>query len=370
MNRFITILVALSTAVGLLASGCTQAAPASTPTKAPLADTATAPSATKAPVAAVSATPAAAQPTAAPEKKVSWPEKGKPITIIVPYAAGGATDIAARVLSTQMEKELGTTVQVVNKAGAASQVGLTELALAKPDGYSLGYAVNPAAIMSYLDPERKATYTRKSFQLIASQYTLPTVLSVKADSPYKSLKELMDAAKANPEKLKVGTTGLMGTPHVGILQLQQKTGASFAVVHFEGGAPQVTALLGGHLDVASNVVTEILPHLKSEKVRVLGIMDTQESKFLPGVKTMESQGYSVAASALGGLCAPSGTPRDIVDVLSLAAIKAMQTAEHKAKMDELGFTQLFKNADEYSKIWNQQEKDLAPLLELAKKQQK
>lgn len=367
-KALVSVVVAL-TVVGLLAAGCSQATPSPTPTKAPAAAPAKAAGPTKAPAAAP--TQASAQATAAPaSKKADWPEKGKAVTIIVPFAAGGATDIAARVLASQMEKELGTSVQVVNKPGAGSQVGLTELSLAKPDGYTLGYTVNPAAIMSYLDPERKATYNRKSLQQVAAQYTLPIVISVKSDSPYKSLKELIEAAKANPEKIKIGTTGLLATPHVGILQLQEKTGAKFAVVHFDGGAPQVTALLGGHIDVAGNVVTEILPHFKSEKVRVLGIMDTEESKFLPGVKTTESQGYKVVANALGGISAPGGTPKEVVDVLSAAATKAMQTPEHKAKMDELGFTLFVKSSSEYAKIWDDLEKELAPILKAAKTQQK
>lgn len=361
MKRLLVSVATVLASVGLVVSGCNQAAPTPAPTKAAAAAPAKAAEPTRA--------PAAEQPTAGPAKKVDWPEKGKPLTIIVPYAAGGATDIAARVLASLMEKQLGTTVQVVNKAGAAFQVGLTELALAKPDGYALGYTVNPAAIMSYLDPERKATYNRKSLQQVAAQYTLPVVISVKSDSPYKSLKDLIDAAKASPGKIKIGTTGLLGTPHVGILQLQEKTGAKFAVVHFEGGAPQVTALLGGHIDVAANVVTEILPHFKSEKVRVLGIMDTEESKFLPGVKTMESQGYKVVATALGGISAPGGAPKEIVDIVSSAAIKAMETTQHKAKLDELGFTLFVKNADDYAKIWDDLEKELAAILKTAKAQQ-
>lgn len=369
MKHLLVSLATALTTVSLMVSGCSQAAPSATPTKAQSAAPTEAAEPAKAPAAAP--TQASAQPTATPAaKKADWPARGQAVTIIVPFAAGGATDIAARVLASQMEKELGTSVQVVNKPGAGSQVGLTELSLAKPDGYTLGYTVNPAAIMSYLDPERKATYNRKSFRQVAAQYTLPVVISVRSDSPYKSLKELIEAAKANPEKIKIGTTGLVATPHVGILQLQEKTGAKFAVVHFDGGAPQVTALLGGHIDVAGNVVTEILPHFKSEKVRVLGIMDTEESKFLPGVKSMESQGYKVVANALGGLSAPGDTPQEIIDVLSAAATKAMQTAEHKAKMDELGFTLFVKNSSEYSKIWDDLERELAPILETVKTQQK
>lgn len=375
MKRLLVFLASVLATLGLLVSGCGQGAPAPTPTKVPVADPAKAAEPTKAPTVAptkaVEPTKAsAAQPTDAPGKKVTFPASGKTVTMIVPYPAGGATDIAARALATEMAKVLGSNIEVLNKPGASAQVGLTELALAKPDGYTIGYTPNPASITSYLDPERKAAYTRKSFQQVATQYTLSLMVSVEANSPYKSMRDVVEAAKANPEKVKAGTAGIMATAHVGLLQLQQVSGAKFAIVHFDGGAPQLTALAGGHIDVATNSVPEVLPYFKSGKVRILGVMDREETKFFPGVKPLEAQGYKVQASTVGGISVPAQTPREIVDILSAAAKKAMETEEHKKRMDAMGYSQYYSDADQYSKLWDELEAQIAPLMRLAKEQQK
>jgi tripartite-type tricarboxylate transporter receptor subunit TctC len=180
--------------------------------------------------------------------KVSFPA-GKPITIIVPYAAGGTTDVGARLLAELLEKELSTPVQVVNKPGSASQVGLTELVNAKPDGYTLSYGVLPTIITHYLDPERRAPYTRENFQPVALHHLVPAMLAVRTDSPYKTLNDLIEAAKANPGQIKVSDSGLMANPHLSVLLLERAAGVRFASVHFDGGAPSVTALLSRSQEV-------------------------------------------------------------------------------------------------------------------------
>src|SRR5271170_3131938 len=125
-----------------------------------------------------------------------FPEHGRPITIIVPYAPGGATDTGARLMAAALEPLLNTSVQVVNRAGAASQVGLTQLVRSKPDGYTLSYVVVPTVVTHYLDPARQAIYTRESFQPIARHTTSPAMLAVQSDSPYRTLKDLVEAARA------------------------------------------------------------------------------------------------------------------------------------------------------------------------------
>ena len=127
---------------------------------------------------------------------VDFPAKGRTITVLVPFPAGGATDIATRMVAETMKSELGTSIQVVNKPGASSQVGMTELARAKADGYTLSASPLPAVILTYLDPDRKAIYTSKSFQPLANVIVPPVVVSVKADSPYRTLQDLVAAAKA------------------------------------------------------------------------------------------------------------------------------------------------------------------------------
>ncbi len=308
----------------------------------------------------------AAAPAAAPAKKVDYPQKGKLITMIEPHAAGGATDRAARVLAPLVEKELGSSVQIVNRPGAATQVGTAALAASKPDGYTVGYVVLPNAITAYLDPERKATFTRKSFAPIAVHFGQPYLMAVLADSPYKTMKDLVEAAKAKPESIKVGTTGIMGVGHLTILGLEKTAGVKFAAVHFYGAGPEGVALLGGHIDVATLGVVEVLPYFKAGQVRILGIADKRESSYLPGAKTMESQGHKVYFSTVAGIVAPAGTPREIVDVVSAAIKRAMETGEHKKRMEEMACPATYMDPDEFAATWAEAEEQLRPLMEAAK----
>jgi len=268
MKRLSVLAMSLAMATLILAVGCaapaaptpTAAPPKPAATTAPAAPAATAPAKaaepTK-PAAAATAAPTkpAAAATAAPTKPAAaakpsgWPQSGRNMTLLVPYAAGGATDIQARLLAVPLEKELGFPVQIVNKAGAATQLGATDLVTnTKPDGYTLYANELPSTAMTYLDPSRKAIYTRKDFQTVAGHVLDPAGMCVKADSPIKNLKDLVDAMKANPTQVKVGTVGAGTASHLGADAIGKQAGAKFDFVHFNGNAPAITALLGGRRD--------------------------------------------------------------------------------------------------------------------------
>jgi tripartite-type tricarboxylate transporter receptor subunit TctC len=297
--------------------------------------------------------------------KGDFPEKGRSISLFVGYPAGGGADQAARLLASMMEKEIGTPISVVNKVGAGGQLGLTELVRAKPDGYTLGYAIFPFAATSYMDPRRQTIYKRTSFQPIAGQFENPKVVVVHPGSPYKTMKDLVEAAKANPEKLKAAAGGQLGDNHLCLLLLQKAAGIKLALVHFDGGAAGVNALLGGHLDMASAVPPEVVQHVKSGALRVLGVTGEQENKFLPGVKTFEAQGYSVPMSVVSGLVAPAGVPKEVVDLLSGAAKRAIESAEHRKRIEDMYYTVFYQNPEQYAKLWVEAEEHLKPVMGLA-----
>jgi tripartite-type tricarboxylate transporter receptor subunit TctC len=369
MRFSVSLTLAIVTA-SLMVGGCSQAAaPTATPAKAAEATKAAA-SAT-APAASPTQQPsAAAQPATAPAKKVDFPASGKTITMIVPSAAGGGTDVTARLLAPKLEKDLGVPVQIVDKPGAAQQVGMTDVALAKPDGYTFGWAVLPTVSGIYLDPERKAAFGRKGLQAVAQVSNTPFSLSVNADSPYKTMKDLLDFAKANPEKIKGGTSGPLSTPHIANMLVQKAAGAKFAVVHFDGGGPELTALLGGHIDVSFNSVGEVSPQAKNGGVRVLGILDKSENKTLPGVKTAEAQGYPVNVSVSVGVCAPANTPKEIVDLMSKSIQKALQSDDVVSNMDTRGENAQFMAPDQYNSYWDSVDEQVKPLIDLAKQDAK
>jgi tripartite-type tricarboxylate transporter receptor subunit TctC len=296
-----------------------------------------------------------------------FPQKGKAIQILVGFAAGGSSDAGARILASGMEKDLGTSVMVVNKPGASGQIAYTALTQAKPDGYTIVNTNFPSSVVTYLDPERKATYTRKSFELLALHVIDPGLVAVKANSPFKTLKDLVEAAKANPKKIRISTTGIQSDEAFGILQFQKITGAQFAMVHFSQGiAPAMTAFLGGKIDVFCGNVGDLLSQFKGGEVRILGIMDDEPSPFYPGVKTFEEQGYKLHNSASRGFAAPASTPGEVVHILSGAIKKVVATEDHKKRMADLGLTLRYMDAAQYAKYWDEYEKTLKELLPLTK----
>ncbi|MCO5091688.1 tripartite tricarboxylate transporter substrate binding protein [Bosea sp. (in: a-proteobacteria)] len=306
---------------------------------------------------------------AGPAAAQTYPVKGKTITTIVPSTAGGGTDTAARLIAPLLEKLLGTTVEVVNKPGASMQIGMGEAARAKPDGYTLIWSVLPTFASIYLDEERKSPFKRDSLKPIVMYYGAPFGIAVQASSPHKTLKDLVDAAKASPGKLRSGTTGFMSTGHFANIAFQQGTGTQMATVNFQGGGPQVTALLGGHIDVGFNSIGELVSQQKSGALRILAVMDEQRSPLLPEVPTTREAGFEV--SPIGsdiGLSAPAGTPDAIVQQLAAAMKTAMADGELKAKMLEIGNTVTYLDPAAYTKFWDNVDARFKPLIEAARKQ--
>ncbi len=298
---------------------------------------------------------------------LDFPQKGKTIQILVGFAAGGSTDVGARILASGLEKELGTSVLVVNKPGASGQIAYTMLSQAKPDGYTIGNTNFPSVVVTYLDPTRKATYTRKNFEPLALHVVDPGLFAVKKDSPFKTLKDVIEAAKANPKKIKISTTGIQSDEAFAILQLQKMTGAQFAMVHFSQGiAPAMTAFLGGKIDVFCGNVGDLLAQFKSGEVRILGIMDEKPSPFYPGVKTFEEQGYKLYNASSRGFAVPAGTPKEIINILSEAIKRVVATEEHKKRMADMGLTLRYMDPAQYTKYWDEYEAMLKELLPLTK----
>lgn len=315
-----------------------------------------------APKAAASAPKAAELP---PVPKVAgFPSR--PIRMIVNVSAGGSADIAARTLAPYLEKELGgANIQIVNKPGAGQQVGLQELAISKPDGYTLGLITLPAIVTIYLDPNRKAAFGFKDFQALAQHVSEPIGIAVKADSPYKSVKDIVDAAKANPGKVRAGSTGILGANHLGLLQLEKLTGVKFATVQFNGGAENLAGLLGGNVDFASTIVGSWVPHAKSGQLRFLGIMDKDRSRFLPDVRTLDELGYpGIYSSSTRAFALPKGVRPEIVQVLEIALQRAMFNPEVLAKMEARNLVTRITGAAEFTQYWQQQEGQIRELMKL------
>lgn len=307
--------------------------------------------------------------TAASHAQVQFPQAGKAIRLIVPYAAGGATDAAARLLATELEKELKTSVLVENMPGAASQVALTRLSTASADGYTLSCAVIPTILSHYLDKSRGATYDRSSFQPIAMHHFIPAMIAVPTSSPYQTLKDFVEAARAAPGKISVSDSGLRGNPHLAVLMLQHAAGVKFASVHFDGGAPSIAAMLGGHVDALAGGLPDGAPHKASGAARILGIADRERSPFLPDVPTMAEQGYDVVSVSATGILAPAGTPPEVVNVLTTAIGKVISSEKHKEDLKKLSAAPAYMNPEEYAAFWDDAERRVKVVLEAFEKGQ-
>ena len=293
----------------------------------------------------------------------TFPVPGRTITLIVPYAPGGVTDTGARLMAVGLEKELGTSVVVVNKPGAASQIGLTELVRAKPDGYTLSYVVLPTVTTHYLVPGRDVPYTRASFQPVAMHHFVPQTISVKTDAPYKSLADLVDAARKSPEKISISDSGDMAVPHTQVLMLERAAGVRFIAVHYSGGAPSINALLGGHVDALAGATADALPHKQSGAFRVLAIAADEPDKSMPEVPTMKSLGYDVVAASWTGIVAPADTPPAVVETLTRAMQKVIESPEHQKKLAELALAPRYLDPAAYAKLWTDTETRMKPILD-------
>jgi tripartite-type tricarboxylate transporter receptor subunit TctC len=277
----------------------------------------------------------------------------KPIQLMVAFPAGGSTDVAARIVAAIAEKALGQSIVVVNKGGAGGQIGWTELVRQKPDGYYIGFINLPATNTVILDPERKAIFTEKDFTPIINQVLDPGVIWVRADSPYKTVQDLIDAAKKSPGTIRAATTGILSDDHLAILMTEEAApGANFRLVHLDGGAAQFKEIMSGNIDVAFDNVGSIVKRVQSGEVRALAVMDDVRSKFLPDVPTMKELGYStVISSSTRGIAGPKGMPAPIVDKLRDVLHKAMADPEHVKKLEDQGIAIKIMVGDEYDKYF-------------------
>jgi len=277
----------------------------------------------------------------------------RPVQMIVAFPAGGGTDVGARVLASIAEKELGQQILVVNKVGAGGQVGWTEAARAKPDGYTLAFINLPGMNTVILDPERKALFGVDSFIPVINQVVDAGVIWVKGNSPYRTLNDLLEAARKNPGKISACTTGILSDDHLAILMMNEAAKVDFRIVHFDGGAQQLTAILGGHVEVAfDNVGGGVVKRLAAGDVRALAVMDNERSKFLPDVPTTVELGFpSVISSSSRGVAVPKGTPPAVIKTIETAFAKAMANPEHVKKLEDVGLAIKVMVGDEYGKYY-------------------
>ena len=292
----------------------------------------------------------------------------RPINMIVAFPAGGSTDIGARVVAGIAEKMIGQPIVVVNRGGAGGQVGWTELARAKPDGYTIGFLNLPATNTTILDPDRQAIFNEGSFTPIANQVLDPGVIWVAANSPFKTMKDVIDAAKAKPGTIRAATTGILSDDHLAILMVEEASpGVNFRIVHLLGSAAQVKETLGGNIDVSFDNVGSIVTQVRGGQVRALAVMDTERSKFLPDVPTTKELGMpNVISSSTRGIAGPKGMDPALVKKLQDVFAQAMKDPDHVKRLEDAGLAIRVMVGDEYVKYYNETHEKAKKYTEWAK----
>ena len=285
----------------------------------------------------------------------------RPITLIVPFPPGGVADLTGRPTAQAMEKLLKQPVAIVNKAGAGGAIGMATVANAKPDGYTLLMALSSISIIPEADKlfGREPAYRSNQFVPIALISADPTVLVVRSQSPYKTLKDLVADGKKQPNGLSFSSSGVYGTLHMAIEMFTHAAGLKMRHVPYTGAGPALTALLGGHVDLLASGPSVVAPQIKAGTLRPLAVWGAKRLPSLPDVPTFKELGYDIEFYIWSGLFAPAGTPVAIVTSLRDAAKKAVADPEFKLAMDKIETPIAYLDAPEFQKFWDKDAKRLA-----------
>jgi len=288
------------------------------------------------------------------------------VTMIVPFPPGGVADIVGRPLAAMMEKSLKQPVVIVNRTGAGGALGMREVARAAPDGYTILMGLSSISIFPVSERVngKQPNYELKDFAPIALVTADPTVLVVRADSPYKSVKDFVAAAKANPGKINYSSSGVYGTLHVAMEIFANAAGIKLFHVPYGGGGPAITALLGGQVEASAQGPAAAIGQIKGGKMRALAGWGTERLKLLPDLPTFKELGYQdVEFYIWSGVFAPAATPAPIVSKLRESVKAAATSEDFRNAMEKVSTPVHYLDAPEFAKYWERDAKRLSAAVE-------
>src|SRR5688572_15251417 len=271
----------------------------------------------------------------------------KPVRIIVPYPAGGGTDLVARFIAQKLGDTFGRPVIVDNRAGANGMIGTEAMAKAAPDGYTLGMATpGPVTVARSLYPNLGYDPERDLAPIILANAS-PNVLAVHPSVPARSVKELVALAKGRP--LRLGASTITSVQHLLAEMLNHASGVKMEIITYKGGAQAATDVVGGQIESLWSVLPVVLPFIANGRLRVLAVGSEKRSGLLPGVPTTGEAGYpTVVATAWNGVVAPAGTPRAITAILNKEIARGLEAPEVKERFTALGMEAIGGTPDEFA----------------------
>ncbi len=298
----------------------------------------------------------------------AWPQEPyptRPISMVVAFPPGGVADNTARPVAAVLERILKQPVTVLNKAGAAGAVGYQATATSKPDGYTLLMALVSVSVLPEVDKlfARPQNYTREQLTGIARINADPSMLVVRADAPWKTLKDLVEDARKRSGEIVFTSSGLYGAAHIPMEMFIKAAGIKMRHLPTTGGGPMMNAMLGGHAQAVMTPVSLAAQHVKAGKLRLLAHSGTAPVAAFPEVPSFKSQGYDVEYTAWAGLVAPRDTPPHIIKILRDATRQAVKEPEVIASHARLETPIAYMDADEFNAWWA---KDAAKLAEVVK----
>jgi tripartite-type tricarboxylate transporter receptor subunit TctC len=282
----------------------------------------------------------------------SWPQK--PVRFIVPFPPGGATDISARLLSQQLSEMWGQTIVIENRGGAGGGVGAAEAARAAPDGYTLFFPSGSVVTANQHVYARLNYDPEKDFVPITNVVTGPQVLVVPANSPYKTTKELISAAKAQPGRLTFGHAGIGSQTHLAAENFVNTARIDAIAVPYKGEGPALTGLVGGETSFAVTNLAAAVGHVNSGRLRALGVTSKASVPQLPTVPPIANTLPGFENAGWFGLVAPTGTPKEIIDKVYRDTKKALESTEMKARFYAQGLTPVGNSPDEMARAMKEE----------------
>ena len=270
----------------------------------------------------------------------------RPVTFVCPWPAGGTADVTMRALCLAASRELGQPVVVDNRTGASGMIGLKALASSRADGYTIGQI--PISVTRFSQLGTVALDPLKDLSYIARVSGQTFGIAVRAEAPWKTLKDLVADARANPDRITYGSAGLGGATHVGMEEFALAAGVKFNAIPYKGGAEALQALMGGHVDVLADS-SSWAPHVKSGKLRLLATWGEQRTAEFKDVPTLKESGYDVVVDAPNGVGGPKGLPADVTARLRAAFKAAAASPEFTAACARIDAPLLYLDAPDYEK---------------------